>query len=179
MSFLRGLMGSMDKPPGPDPAYLARAKARREERVKQAAEAKRIREEHEREMMKICREFVKDESLKVHHFDVMDANQRSVTHETCITYNISSMAFGEEVERRIVAFKKDAAPSEEDYEMMNRDLNYDECLADLKSRRDAILRQKEWQKQSAADPNQKVKISGKQAELIKNAAQSEAAAPVV
>lgn len=63
--------------------------------------------------------------------------------------------------------------------MMNRELGYEECLADLKARRDAIVRQKEWQQQSAADPNQKVKISGKQAELIKNAAQLEAAAPVV
>ena len=71
------------------------------------------------------------------------------------------------------------APNEDDYAMMNRALNYEECLADLKARRDAIVRQKEWQKQSAADPNQKVKISGKQAELIKNAALLEAAAPVV
>ena len=42
----------------------------------------------------------------MHHFEVMDANERSVTHETCITYNLSSIAFGEEGERRIVAFKK-------------------------------------------------------------------------
>jgi hypothetical protein len=65
--------------------------------------------------------------------------------------------------------------------MMERELPYEECIADLKRRKAAIDKQKEYQEKSSVDidpEKTKVKVSGKQAKLMQDAAANLAAAPV-
>jgi hypothetical protein len=90
-------------------------------------------------------------------------------------------AFGEEGERRIIAWKAGHGPSPEDIEMMERELPYEECIADLKRRKEAIEKQEAYSQKASVDVDPektKVKVSGKQAKLIQDAAANLAAAPV-
>eukprot|EP00039_Didymoeca_costata_P008923 m.118705 g.118705 ORF g.118705 m.118705 type:complete len:226 (-) comp14286_c0_seq2:53-730(-) len=138
MSFLSGLLKSVQAPPEKNPMTLARDKAQKEALRKKQKQEEKKRENDEVKAWDMVKEF-KGSDENLFKFPVMTSDERAVVHEVCSQNSIPSHAFGvEEEDRRVIAFKSGFEPSEEDLLLMDRSLNYEDCLADLKARKATI-----------------------------------------
>ncbi|XP_058789751.1 sperm-associated antigen 7 homolog isoform X2 [Phymastichus coffea] len=114
MDFLNSILDSMEKPPAKSDKERALMKKQQEvmkkNQVLEANNLKIFREQIEEQV----NNFLKDDFLGQYSFPPMNQICRSIIHDVCEIANILAYSFGdEEIDRHIVIFKKEHAPSEE------------------------------------------------------------------
>jgi hypothetical protein len=113
--LLGSILGSMEKPPVVD---SEKKKAREQkallEKLQQQEKDKLSR--FRAQIQKCINEFVKDGSQEKHKFEVMDKVCRAIVHEVADVAGLASFSFGqEEVDRCVIVWKKEFAPSDEEF----------------------------------------------------------------
>ncbi|EFN78205.1 sperm-associated antigen 7 homolog [Harpegnathos saltator] len=130
MDLLGSILNSMDKPPTMSDKQKALIKKQKEEYEKQ----KKI----EAEKMKIFRQqveekinkFLQDDSAKEYKFPAMSKIHRSVVYDVAEVANVLAYTFGEEdVDRYIMIFKREYAPSEDQLYILRRGEEWNEEVA--------------------------------------------------
>ncbi|EGI69520.1 Sperm-associated antigen 7 [Acromyrmex echinatior] len=105
MDLLGSILKSMDKPPS-------------------------INEKQKALMKKKINKFVQDDNAKEYKFPAMDQIYRSIIHDVAEVANILAYSFGEEgVDRYIMIFKKEHAPSEDQLNTLRKGEEWNEEVA--------------------------------------------------
>lgn len=177
MDLLGSIMNSMDKPPSKSDKEKELIKKQREQLEKQKKiEAEKLNQFRKKIEEKI-NNFLKDENAKEYTFGAMDKVGRSIIHDVCEVASILAYSFGEEgVDRHIVIFKKEYAPSEDHLNALRRGEEWNEEIEKkLQQQRELESREKEEDLKRAAQkrkfvPNSNYKdkyehIIGKEAAL--------------
>ena len=130
MDLLGSILNSMDKPPSVSGKQKALMKRQKEEYQKrQKAEAERLKLFREKVEGKINK-FLQDDDAKEYKFPPMDQIYRSIIHDVAEVANIWAYSFGEEgVDRHIVIFKREYAPSEDQLNALRRGEEWNEEIA--------------------------------------------------
>ncbi|XP_033223009.1 sperm-associated antigen 7 homolog [Belonocnema kinseyi] len=121
MDLLGSILSSMDKPPSisdKQKALIKKQKEEHEKRKKADAEKLKKFKEHVEERID---KFLKDDAAKEYKFPPMDNVFRSVIHDVAEVANVWAYSFGEEgVDRYIMLFKREHAPSEDQLNTLRR-----------------------------------------------------------
>lgn len=127
MDLLGSIMSSMDKPPSKSDKEKELIKKQREQLEKQKKiEAEKLNQFRKNIEEKISN-FLKDEKAKEYTFAPMDKVCRSIVHDVCEVASILAYSFGEEgVDRHIVIFKKEYAPTEDHMNALRRGEEWNE-----------------------------------------------------
>ncbi|KAK1116518.1 hypothetical protein K0M31_018981 [Melipona bicolor] len=130
MDLLGSILNSMDKPPTISDKQKALMKKQKEEYQKhQKAEAERLKLFREKVEGKINK-FLQDDDAKEYKFPAMDQIHRSIIHDVAEVANIWAYSFGEEgINRHIVIFKREYAPSEDQLNTLRRGEEWNEEIA--------------------------------------------------
>ncbi|XP_012057988.1 PREDICTED: sperm-associated antigen 7 homolog [Atta cephalotes] len=130
MDLLGSILKSMDKPPSVNEKQKALMKKQREEFQKcQKAEAEKLKLFRQKVEEKINK-FVQDDNAKEYKFPAMDQIYRSIIHDVAEVANILAYSFGEEgVDRYIMIFKKEHAPSEDQLNTLRKGEEWNEEVA--------------------------------------------------
>lgn len=128
--MLGSILNSMDKPPSVSDKQKALMKKQREDLQKhQRAEAEKLKVFREKVEDKINK-FLKDDKAKDYKFPPMDQIHRSIIHDVAEVANILAYSFGEEgVDRHIMIFKKEHAPSEDQLNTLRKGEEWNEEVA--------------------------------------------------
>ena len=127
MDLLGSILGNMAKPP-------AMSEKEKERRKKQREMEKKM-EEQQKKATQVCREkaekkiseFVKDEEATKLELPPMAKYERSVVHDVAEVAGLVAHSFGEEdVDRRVVIWKREHAPDEDELECYKRGLTKEE-----------------------------------------------------
>ncbi|XP_035204992.1 sperm-associated antigen 7 homolog [Stegodyphus dumicola] len=116
MSDLLGsILSSMDKPPSVsserNKLLQKQKKMIEKQQAAQKAKLKHFREKIEKEINL----FIQDPARQKHKFPPMDKVYRTIIHDVADIAGLSAFAFGEEeVDRYVMVFKKEFAPSDEE-----------------------------------------------------------------
>lgn len=177
MDLLGSIMSSMDKPPSKSDKEKELIKKQREQLEKQKKiEAEKLNHFRKKIEEKISN-FLKDENAKEYTFPVMDKVYRSIIHDICEVASILAYSFGEEgIDRHIVIFKKEYAPSEDHLNALRRGEEWNEEIEKkLQQKRELESKEKEEEIKRASQkrkfvPNSNYKdkyehIIGKEAAL--------------
>ncbi|XP_070157056.1 sperm-associated antigen 7 homolog [Polyergus mexicanus] len=130
MDLLGSILKSMDKPPSVNDKQKALMKKQQEEYQKrQRAEAEKLkifRQKIEEEINK----FLQDDNMKEHKFSAMDQIHRSIVYDVAEVANVLAYSFGEEgVDRYIMIFKREYAPSEDQLNTLRKGEEWNEEVA--------------------------------------------------
>ncbi|CAL7942768.1 unnamed protein product [Xylocopa violacea] len=130
MDLLGSILNSMDKPPTISDNQKALMKKQKEEYQKrQKAEAERLKVFREKVEEKINK-FLQNGDAKEYKFPPMDQIHRSIIHDVAEVANIWAYSFGEEgIDRHIVIFKREYAPSEDQLNTLRRGEEWNEEIA--------------------------------------------------
>eukprot|EP00038_Savillea_parva_P002934 m.119179 g.119179 ORF g.119179 m.119179 type:complete len:238 (-) comp11008_c0_seq3:1408-2121(-) len=169
MSFLKNLMGKMEKPPERDPEVEA---MKRQAREAELALRKQEEEEEARFTAHVQSEvdtFIKS-AATMKRFPPMKSAERAIVHTISAKAKLYPLAFGDDTvdDRSVVVFKEAVRPSDKDVELMDRELPYDACMEALRATQkkiaeeEAIDRQQRQKTASAAPPVVTAKPSAKQ-----------------
>lgn len=128
MDLLGSILGKMDAPPATQVDEETRKKVK--EAKRKAAEfkesEKKKKEKFQQEIENRVNKFLQGPSdEKKFVFEVMNKVERSIAHEVAETAGLCSYSFGEEdVDRHLVVWKKEYAPSEEELEAVRNGEEY-------------------------------------------------------
>ncbi|XP_044007501.1 sperm-associated antigen 7 isoform X2 [Aphidius gifuensis] len=130
MDLLGSILKSMDKPPQISDKQKALIKKQREDHAKfqkiEAEKHKRFREQVEETVGK----FLKNGNAKEYKFPPMDQVHRSIVHESAEVASVLAYTFGEEgVDRYIIIFKREHAPSEDQLSTLRRGEEWNDEIA--------------------------------------------------
>lgn len=130
MDLLGSILNSMDKPPTVSDKQKTLLKKQKEEYQKyQRAEAERLKVFREKVEGKINK-FLRDDNAKEYKFPPMDQIHRSIIHDVAEVANVWAYSFGEEgIDRHIVIFKREYAPSEDQLNVLRRGEEWNEEIA--------------------------------------------------
>jgi len=133
MDLLGSILGKMDAPPS-TPVDEETKKKVQEAKKREAKfkEDERKRKAQFREQIEIrVNKFLQGPSEeKKMVFEVMDKLHRSIAHDVSETAGLASYSFGEEdVDRHLIVWKKEYAPSEEELEALRNGEEYDPVKA--------------------------------------------------
>ncbi|XP_066581242.1 sperm-associated antigen 7 homolog [Prorops nasuta] len=127
MDLLGSILNSMEKPPTISDKQKAMMKKQREEFQKQQkAEADKLKVFREKVEEKINK-FLEDDALKEYKFPPMNQIQRSVVHDVAEIANVWAYSFGEEeIDRYIMLFKREHAPTEDQLNALRKGEEWNE-----------------------------------------------------
>ncbi|XP_076633686.1 sperm-associated antigen 7 homolog [Colletes latitarsis] len=130
MDLLGSILNSMDKPPTISDKQKALMKKQKEEYQKhQRAEAEMLKVFREKVEGKINK-FLQDDVAKEYKFPPMDQIHRSIIHDVAEVANVWAYSFGEEgIDRHIMIFKREYAPSEDQLNVLRRGEEWNEEIA--------------------------------------------------
>ncbi|KAG7212105.1 hypothetical protein KM043_012454 [Ampulex compressa] len=130
MDLLGSILNSMDKPPAVSDKQKALMKKQKEEYQKhQRAESDKLKHFREKVEGKINK-FLQDDSAKEYKFPPMDQIHRTIIHDVAEVANVWAYSFGEEgVDRHIMIFKREYAPSEDQLNALRRGEEWSEEIA--------------------------------------------------
>ncbi|XP_043260268.1 sperm-associated antigen 7 homolog [Colletes gigas] len=130
MDLLGSILNSMDKPPTISDKQKALMKKQKEEYQKhQVAEAEMLKVFREKVEGKINK-FLQDDVAKEYKFPPMDQIHRSIIHDVAEVANVWAYSFGEEgIDRHIMIFKREYAPSEDQLNVLRRGEEWNEEIA--------------------------------------------------
>lgn len=130
MDLLGSILNSMEKPPPVNNKQKALMKKQQEEYQKrQKAEADRLKTFRKRVEEKINK-FLQDDAAKEYKFPAMDQIHRSIIHDVAEVANVWAYSFGEEgVDRCIMIFKREHAPTEDQLNVLRRGEEWNEEVA--------------------------------------------------
>ncbi|XP_020280238.1 sperm-associated antigen 7 homolog [Pseudomyrmex gracilis] len=149
MDLLGSILKSMDKPPTiSDKQKALRKKQQEEYEKRKRAEAEKLKSFRE-QIEDTINKFLQDDGAKEHKFPVMDHIHRSIVHDVAEVANVLAYSFGEEdVDRHIVLFKREHAPSEDQLNTLRKGEEWNEEVAEkLKEERERKAKEEaEYQK---------------------------------
>lgn len=127
MDLLDSILNSMDKPPTISDKQKALIKKQREDHEKyKKAEAEKLKNFREQVEARINK-FLKDETAKEYKFPPMNKVYRTIIHDVAEEANIWAYSFGEEdVDRYMILFKREHAPSEDQINTLRRGEEWNE-----------------------------------------------------
>ncbi|XP_012135824.1 sperm-associated antigen 7 homolog [Megachile rotundata] len=130
MDLLGSILNSMDKPPTVSDKQKTLLKKQKEEYQKfQRAEAEKLKVFREKVEEKINK-FLRDDNAKEYKFPPMDQIHRSIIHDVAEVANVWAYSFGEEgIDRHIIIFKREYAPSEDQLNVLRRGEEWNEEVA--------------------------------------------------
>ncbi|XP_012257808.1 sperm-associated antigen 7 homolog [Athalia rosae] len=130
MDLLGSILNSMDKPPSVSDKQKALMKKQREELAKrQTAEAEKLKVFREKVEEKINK-FLHDGSAREYKFQPMDQVYRSIVHDVAEIANVLAYSFGVDgIDRYIIIFKREHAPSEDHLNALRRGEEWNEEIA--------------------------------------------------
>ena len=130
MDLLGSILSSMDKPPAISDKQKALMKKQKEEYQKQQkADAERLKVFREKVEDKINK-FLQDDDAKEYRFAPMDQIHRSIIHDVAEIANVWAYSLGEEgVDRHIMIFKREHAPSEDHLNALRKGEEWNEEIA--------------------------------------------------
>ncbi|XP_011869899.1 PREDICTED: sperm-associated antigen 7 homolog [Vollenhovia emeryi] len=130
MDLLGSILKSMDKPPSVNEKQKALMKKQQEELQKcQRAEAEKLKLFRQKVEEKINK-FLQDDNAKEYKFLPMDQIYRSIIHDAAEVANVLAYSFGEEgVDRYIMLFKREHAPSEDQLATLRKGEEWNEEVA--------------------------------------------------
>ncbi|XP_011685870.1 PREDICTED: sperm-associated antigen 7 homolog [Wasmannia auropunctata] len=130
MDLLGSILKSMDKPPAVNEKQKALMKKQQEEfQKRQRAEAEKLKIFRQKVEEKFNK-FLQDDNAKEYKFPAMDQIHRSIIHDVAEVASIMAFSFGEEgVDRYIMIFKKEHAPSEDQLNTLRRGEEWNEEVA--------------------------------------------------
>lgn len=130
MDLLGSILNSMDAPPTVSDKQKEIIKKQKEQYQKrQKAEAEKLKVFREKVEAKIER-FLKDDSVKEYKFPPMDQIRRSIIHDIAEVANVWAYSFGDEgIDRHIVIFKREHAPSEDQLNTLRKGEEWNEAVA--------------------------------------------------
>ncbi|KAK9295215.1 hypothetical protein QLX08_010369 [Tetragonisca angustula] len=124
MDLLGSILDSMDKPPTVSRHPNALLQKQKDE---YAETLKLFRDQVERQIHK----FLRDDRAKDYQFPPTDQIHRSVIHDVAEVANVWAYSFGEEgVDRRVVVFKREYAPSQRHLNALRRGEEWNERVAE-------------------------------------------------
>eukprot|EP00795_Rhopilema_esculentum_P007158 gene7158-12815_t len=129
MDLLGSILGKMDAPPmtAVDKEALKKAKEAKAKADKLKAKEKQKWSTFRTETEAQISEFVKDTNLKHKKFEAMDKVARSIVHDVAEVAGLTSFSFGEEnVDRYLMIWKKEFAPSDAELEARRNGEEWDE-----------------------------------------------------
>eukprot|EP00050_Salpingoeca_kvevrii_P007784 m.298599 g.298599 ORF g.298599 m.298599 type:complete len:247 (-) comp13907_c0_seq1:1693-2433(-) len=134
MDFLDNLLSSVEAPARRTDPQAEQERARQAAIKKQQEENKQKLQEFTKKIYGDLNSFLRDSKRRILKFPPMDNVHRSAIHDACATHTLVSHGFGADgVNRAVVVFKEEVAPTPEQLTMMDRNLCYDECMEDLKA----------------------------------------------
>ncbi|XP_046850414.1 sperm-associated antigen 7-like [Xenia sp. Carnegie-2017] len=128
MDLLGSILNNMDVPPTSkaDKVLKKNLKEQKEAMEKIQAKEKLKRDEFRSEVEKKVNELMKDPNQTYFKYPPMDKIERSIIHDVAEIAGITSYSFGEEdIDRHIILFKKEFAPSEEELAVIRKGEEYD------------------------------------------------------
>ncbi|XP_012288682.1 sperm-associated antigen 7 homolog [Orussus abietinus] len=130
MDLLGSILNSMDKPPTVSESQKALIKKQREEQQKrQRADADRLNKFREKVEEKI-NQFLRDDNAKEYKFAPMEQVYRSIVHDVAEIANVWAYSIGEDgIDRHIMIFKREYAPSEDHLNALRRGEEWNEEIA--------------------------------------------------
>ena len=130
MDLLGSILSSMDKPPAISDKQKALMKKQKEAYQKQQkADAERLKVFREKVEDKINK-FLQDDDAKEYRFAPMDQIHRSIIHDVAEIANVWAYSLGEEgVDRHIMIFKREHAPSEDHLNTLRKGEEWNEEIA--------------------------------------------------
>ncbi|XP_049770048.1 sperm-associated antigen 7 homolog [Schistocerca cancellata] len=121
MDLLGSILNAMDKPPSVNDKQRLMMKKQREAMLKKKNEDKEKLKKFREEVEKTIEEFIKDDSKGRHVFEPMEHVLRSVVLDVVEVAGVSAFMVGEEgVDRHVVAYKREFAPSEDELAVLRR-----------------------------------------------------------
>lgn len=136
--LLDSILGSMEKPPVLD----AEKKKAREQKALLEKLQQREKDKITKfrvEMQERIGDFVRNDQLQKQKFEVMDKVHRTIVHEVAEVAGLASFSFGqEEIDRCVIVWKKEFAPSDEEFAALRAGEEWDpERAARLRDEKDA------------------------------------------
>ena len=128
MDLLGSILSNMDAPPTSkvDKARQKSLKEQKEKMEKMQAEERLKKDQFRRKVEKQVNDFMKDHTQKHFKYPPMEKIERSIIHDVAEIAGITSYSFGEEgMNRHIILFKKEFAPSEEELAVIRKGEEYD------------------------------------------------------
>lgn len=128
--MLGSILKSMDKPPSVNEKQKALMKKQREELQKrQKAEAEKLKN-FRQEVEEKINKFLHDDNAKEYKFPAMHQIYRSIIHDVAEVASVLAYSFGEEgVDRYIMLFKREHAPSEDQLSTLRKGEEWNEEVA--------------------------------------------------
>ncbi|XP_042899584.1 sperm-associated antigen 7 homolog isoform X2 [Parasteatoda tepidariorum] len=126
MDLLGSILNSMEKPPSAsterNKMMQKQKKIMEKQQAAQKAKLNSFREKIEKEI----NEFIQDSQKQKHKFAPMDKVYRNIVHDVADIAGLCAFAFGEEeVDRYVMIFKKEHAPSDEELAAYRKGVEYD------------------------------------------------------
>ncbi|KAL0117792.1 hypothetical protein PUN28_008884 [Cardiocondyla obscurior] len=130
MDLLGSILKSMDKPPSVNEKQKAFIKKQQEEiQKRQKVEAEKLKIFRQKAEEKINK-FLQDDNIKEYKFPAMDQIHRSIIHDIAEVASVLAYSFGEEgVDRYIMIFKREHAPSEDQLSTLRKGEEWNEEVA--------------------------------------------------
>ncbi|XP_032676520.1 sperm-associated antigen 7 homolog [Odontomachus brunneus] len=127
MDLLGSILNSMDKPPTMSDKQKALIKKQKEEYEKQKkVEAEKLKI-FRRQVEEKINKFLQDDNAKEYKFPAMSKIHRSIIYDVAEVASILAYTFGEEdVDRYIMIFKREYAPSEDQLYILRRGEEWNE-----------------------------------------------------
>jgi len=119
-------MKKMEKPPGLDEKERQRLKQQREQHQKQREEEQKRNKEFRETLQARVTAFKENVEQNRLVLEPMHKAQRAIVHDMAETAGLVASSFGqEEVDRHVILFKPDTAPSTDELSAMKRGVSYD------------------------------------------------------
>ncbi|CAB3977017.1 sperm-associated antigen 7 [Paramuricea clavata] len=128
MDLLGSILSNMDAPPTSkvDKARQKSLKEQKEKMEKMHAAEKLKRDKFRGEVEKQVNAFMKDPNQKHFKYPPMEKIERSIIHDVAEIAGITSYSFGDEgINKHIILFKKEFAPTEEELTVLKKGEGYD------------------------------------------------------
>ncbi|XP_013782782.1 sperm-associated antigen 7 homolog [Limulus polyphemus] len=119
--LLGSILSSMDKPPAVNDTQKKLIKKQKEQYEKHQAAEKAKLAKFRKDIEEKINKFLQDPSQHKHKFSSMSKVLRSVIHDAADIAGLTAFSFGEEeVDRYVMLFKKEFAPSEDELQAYRR-----------------------------------------------------------
>ncbi|KAK6617419.1 hypothetical protein RUM43_014428 [Polyplax serrata] len=126
MDLLGSILNAMDKPPSCSEKQIQLRKKQKEQFQKQQREQKQMLQKYREDIEKKLTEFIQDAAARKYEFEPAEKIFRSLIHEAAEVAGVASFTIGEEdVDRRIIIYKKEFTPSEEELAALKRGEEWD------------------------------------------------------
>ncbi|EEB12087.1 Sperm-associated antigen, putative [Pediculus humanus corporis] len=144
MDLLGSILQAMDKPPSCSEKQKMIRKKEKEEFLKRQKEKKEVLKKFRQDVENKLSEFLQDVSLTKYEFEPADKVFRSVIHDAAEVAGVAGFTIGEEdIDRRVIVYKKEFSPSEEELAALRRGEEWDPEKAKLLARQKELEMKKE------------------------------------